>query len=104
MFHAQSAESSAGARPSAAGDDSRKPSEESAAGGAAGTSGSRISVEEKIGLLETEISGLESEIAALEEKAETDELSLAILVRKRTQLQTLQATLTGLLAKSSVLL
>jgi exonuclease VII small subunit len=104
LFHAQSTESSARARPSAAGDDSRKPPEENTVGGAAETSGSRISVEDQIGQLETEISSLESEIASLEEKAGTDELSLAILVRKQARLQTLQAKLTGLLAKSSVLL
>jgi hypothetical protein len=100
LFNARSAESAAGERPSAAGDDYRKPSEEESVDGAAEAFGSRTSVEEQIGQLETEISGLESEIAALEEKAETDTLSLAILVRKRARLQTLQARLTGLKAKS----
>jgi hypothetical protein len=103
LFHAQSADNPTETRTSVTGDDYPNPPVGNAFDEAAETSGSRNSVGEQISQLETEISGLESEIAALEETAETDELALAVLVRKQARLQTLQAKLTGLLAKSSVL-
>jgi hypothetical protein len=76
------------------------PTEQNARGEADETSGSRINTQEQITQLKTDIDDIEVEIAELEKASKTDEVAAAILVRKRTRLQTLQAALTGLFAKS----
>ena len=74
--------------------------EEDASSGDITALGNGTSVRDQVSQLKTEISSLESEIASLEEKAETDELAAAVLRSKLAQLQTMQARLMGLLAKS----
>lgn len=96
LFRAQEAGNTADTQSSAGNGDYRMAS----SGKAAGAFENRNSVEDEIGQLETEISSLRAEIGALEEKAATDELAAAVLRSKQARLQTLQAILTGLLAKS----
>lgn len=96
LFRTQTADDTADTQSSAGDDDNRM----AASGNTAETFESRISVDEEISQLESEISSLLAEIGALEEKSVTDELAAAVLRSKQARLETLQAILTGLLAKS----
>jgi len=100
LFNAQATGSTTEPQPTA-GDIYQTTAGGNAPGEAAGIYEVRISVEDQISQLETEITSLEAEIAALEERAETDELTAAVLRGKQARLQTLQAILTGLQAQSN---
>lgn len=59
-------------------------------------------VSKRLEEVETEISNLEAEIALLEEAAGTDDIAATLLQSKQARLKTLEAMLTGLIAKSTL--